>query len=141
MKQISLEEDRKLESQRCLEWRKTNASSLQESILVLLLLSFTSIGLLGSLSLSERPDYQGRVYETKEAIVVKPSTKLSREFDWQPVRGFDYNKDGKLDYAEMLFNGAPRIPFGSWHEIDSANIMFKGLQGEYDKTQVTSQID
>ena len=48
-----------------------------------------------------------------------------------PLRGYDFNKDGLLDRVEQYTHGAPRIPWGSWHELESNHSSYQALQQEY----------
>lgn len=74
-------------------------------------------------------DYNSpKVMERNSQIQIKASPELSGYF---PLRGFDYDKDGKLDKVERLFHGAPRIPFGVWQELDLESSLAMSLQKEY----------
>jgi len=68
-----------------------------------------------------------RKYNDRNEISASPL--LSGYF---PTRGFDYDKDGKLDYVEEFIHGAPRIPYGNWHQIQGSDNLFQKVQEEYE---------
>ena len=68
-----------------------------------------------------------QVYEVYRKITAPP-----RIAKWWPLRGIDDDKDGTIDKFEQLWHGAPRIPFGAWHEIKKDSPLAQQVQKEYD---------
>jgi hypothetical protein len=73
-----------------------------------------------------------KIYNNRNEIYASP--RLSGYF---PIRGFDYDKDGNLDYVERFYHGYPRIPYGSWHEVKHSDSLFREIQEEYRNTLIT----
>lgn len=74
----------------------------------------------------------------EKGVLFKPSMKtLESNFDkWSlsiaPTRGYDYNKDGKLDNIEEYW-AVPRVGYGVWTKMEPENPKWKSIQKEYFK--------
>jgi hypothetical protein len=82
----------------------------------------------GVLDYFERKQKEPVITSSDGQNIIEASPELSGYF---PTRGYDYDRDGRLDMVERLYHGAPRIPFGAWKEIDGDDPLFAAVQKEY----------
>jgi len=77
----------------------------------------------------DRLNNQATLYTSTEQTIIGASPNLEGML---PIRGYDYDKDGKLDKVERI-NSAwcyPTEPT-NWHEIEESDTLFTKLQEEY----------
>lgn len=69
------------------------------------------------------------IERVEDRTEITASPNLSGYF---PLRGYDLDNDGRLDYAKLFMHCAPRVPFGRWKKVSKEDPLFTRLQQEYE---------